>query len=93
LDLTKKAEAWHWDMAQEQAFTDLKTHMCKAPVLTQPDFNHKFYIQTDASGYGMGAILSQEGGSDTTALEQWEKTSLTPNCVLFSHFYPNTMEL
>jgi hypothetical protein len=44
LDLTKKAKAWHWDMAQEMAFMDLKTHMCKAPVLTQPDFNWKFYV-------------------------------------------------
>jgi hypothetical protein len=65
-------EVWHWDCAQEQAFMDLKTCMCKAPVLTQPDFNQKFYVQMDASGYGMGAVLLQEGGSDTltTALEQ-----------------------
>jgi hypothetical protein len=80
LDLTKKAEAWHWDTAQEQAFMDLKTCMCKAPVLTQPDFDRKFYVQTDASGYSMGAVLSQEGGSDTlmTTLEQHKKPVLHP---------------
>jgi hypothetical protein len=44
LDLTKKAEAWHWDKEQEWAFLDLKMQMCHAPVLTQPDFNHKFYL-------------------------------------------------
>jgi hypothetical protein len=72
LDLMKKAEVWHWDKAQDRASMDLKTCMCKAPVLTQPDFNRKFYVQMDASGYSMGAILSQEGGSDmlTLALEK-----------------------
>ena len=35
--------------------------MCDKPILRQPDFNKRFYVQTDASAYGMGAILSQEG--------------------------------
>jgi hypothetical protein len=30
-------------------------------MLTQPNFEEKFYLQTDASAYGMGAILSQKG--------------------------------
>jgi RNase H-like domain found in reverse transcriptase/Integrase zinc binding domain len=37
--------------------------MCNAPVLQQPNFHWKFYLQTDASTYGMGAVLSQEGGT------------------------------
>jgi hypothetical protein len=30
-------------------------------VLTQPNFEEKFYLQTDASAYGVGTILSQKG--------------------------------
>jgi hypothetical protein len=35
--------------------------MCCSPVLTQPDFEKKFYLQTDALAYSVGAILSQRG--------------------------------
>jgi hypothetical protein len=35
--------------------------MCCSPVLTQPNFEEKFYLQTDASAYSVGAILSQQG--------------------------------
>ena len=65
LDLMKKAVPWHWTDRQEQAFRTLQTRMTSGPVLSQPDFNHPFYLQTDASAYGMGAVLSQ-GHNDKT---------------------------
>jgi hypothetical protein len=37
--------------------------MISKPVLQQPDFTKPFFVLTDASAYGVGAILSQEGGS------------------------------
>jgi hypothetical protein len=63
LSLTKKAATWHWGPLQHKVFKTLKTLMCSKPVLHQPNFSKCFYIQTDASAYGMGAILSQEGDS------------------------------
>jgi len=35
--------------------------MCSKPVLTQPQYDKPFVVHTDASAYGMGAILLQEG--------------------------------
>jgi hypothetical protein len=62
LELTRQATPWHWDPPQQNTFKMLKTKMCEKPVLQQPDFTKTFYLQTDASAYGVGAVLSQEGG-------------------------------
>ncbi len=63
LDLTKQATPWHWEGPQQQAFDTLKARMCTKPVLQQPNFKKVFYLQTDTSAYGVGAVLSQEGGT------------------------------
>jgi hypothetical protein len=39
--------------------------MCSKPVLQQPDFMQKFFIHTNASSYGAGAILLQESTDQT----------------------------
>jgi len=62
LDLTKQATPWHWEEPQQRVFNTLKAWMCAKPVLQQPDFKKVFYLQMDAPAYGMGAVLSQEGG-------------------------------
>jgi RNase H-like domain found in reverse transcriptase len=66
LDLTKKGLVWRCDSAQHKAFEELKTQMCCSLVLTQPNFNERFYLQTDTLAYGMGAILSQRGKTSHT---------------------------
>ena len=70
LDLTKKVTVWTWTDRHSRAFEELKTHMCHQPVLMQPDFQKKFFLQVDASAYSLGAILSQEGTLSATLAKQ-----------------------
>jgi hypothetical protein len=50
-----------WGQAQKQAFDDLKHHLCSALVLSLPDLQKLFEIETAASGYAIGAVLTQHG--------------------------------
>jgi RNase H-like domain found in reverse transcriptase len=44
--------------SEQTTFETLQDMMYKKPVLHQPDFAKPFHLHTDASAYGMGAILS-----------------------------------
>jgi hypothetical protein len=50
-----------WGESQELAFSALKQHVAKPPVLALPEFSRPFILQTDASNTGIGVILLQEG--------------------------------
>jgi hypothetical protein len=88
LDLTKKAISWDWTPHHTRAFEELKTRMCAAPVLRQPDFSRKFFLQVDASGYGVGAVLSQEGPHTSPALAKRTKPVLHPTAYYSATFTP-----
>ena len=42
-----------------EAFEKLKGCLMSTPVLTYPDWNLEFVVQTDASGYAIGGVLGQ----------------------------------
>ncbi|KAD6119714.1 hypothetical protein E3N88_10985 [Mikania micrantha] len=58
-DLLKK-DSFNWSDQSVHAFTCLKDLMSSTPVLRLPDFAKPFTVETDASGMGIGAVLSQD---------------------------------
>ena len=76
-ELLKNSNAWMWGESQKSAFETLKKDLTEAPVLTHYDANRYTKVTTDASKYGLGAVLYQKEG------ENWKPVfyasrSLTP---------------
>ena len=60
LELLKKDKPYTWSPQCESAFKLLKTKLAEYPVLRYPDFSKRFILQTDSSGFALGAQLLQE---------------------------------
>ena len=62
-ELTRKSapQEVKWSLQAQEAFDTLKTKIASSPVLMCPDMSRMFTLQTDASDYGIGAVLSQTG--------------------------------
>lgn len=57
--LTEKSRDFIWDESCQGAFEELKSMLVTAPVLPYPIPDQDFILDTDASGDGIGAVLSQ----------------------------------
>lgn len=64
-ELTRKSAKFIWDEKCEEAFSTLKKAFTSQPILSHFDPDRKTVVETDASDYVSGGILSQfdENGS------------------------------
>ena len=58
-DLLKKDHPFEWTKECQDAFDTLKKRFTEEPVLMMPDQTRPFQIETDASKYATGAVLTQ----------------------------------
>ena len=58
--LTERNCPFKWTSECQQSFDKLKVKLTTAPVLAYPDYNKPFILDTDASDFGIGAVLSQK---------------------------------
>jgi len=59
-ELTKKSgKEWKWNPEAEAAFRELKRRFTTAPILAYFDTERPVLIETDASDFTIGAVLSQ----------------------------------
>lgn len=68
--LKKSKEKFQLKQEALDSFHQLKKALTEAPVLVNPDYKKRFFIQCDASGYGIGAVLfqkDQEGNENPVA--------------------------
>jgi len=56
-----KGERFRWSEKAQKSFEPLKKKLTKAPVLAPPNADLVFEVHCNASNFGIGAVLNQEG--------------------------------
>jgi hypothetical protein len=57
--LTEKTAKLLWTDESESSFNSLKDKLTQAPILVYPCIHKRFILDTDTSGFGIAAVLSQ----------------------------------
>ncbi len=76
-NLLRKHARFHWNPESQQAFDKLKEMLTTAPILGYPMDSGDLILDTDASNFGIGAVLSQLQQGEERVLAYGSR-SLTP---------------
>ncbi|KAG7548022.1 Reverse transcriptase domain [Arabidopsis suecica] len=71
--LTSKDTKFQWSEECEKSFSELKSMLTSAPVLTLPEADEPYMVYTDASIMGLGCVLMQRGRVIAYASRQLRK--------------------
>ena len=72
--LTAKSAKWAWGEECKQSFEKLKQCLMNPPILVYPDHTKTFYLTTDASLTGLGAVLSQAEEGEESVIAYANRT-------------------
>ena len=72
--LLKKDTPYLWTEQQQKAFDVLRKKLTEAPVVRYPDEDKPFFLYTDASDTGLGAVLSQKDGKEEYVIAYASRT-------------------
>ena len=78
--LLKKRNKFIWDEPCQFAFDKIKAAITSYPILKSPDFGKPFKLATDASDYGVGAVLFQTVGKDDSPVAFFSKKLNSAQC-------------
>lgn len=76
-ELLKKDHKFLWEEIHQTALEKLKGKMVSAPIIACPDYQYPFFLQTDASNLGLGAVLYQRI-EDQEKVIAYSSRKLTP---------------
>ena len=76
LKLTEKKAVFEWNSECYEAFQRLKTALTSAPILAYPQEHGQFILDTDASAFAIGAVLSQEQDGEERVVAYASKSLL-----------------
>jgi len=59
-EMIRKETKWSWGERQQKVFEELKERFMMELVLVTPDLNRKMKVETDASDFATGGVLSMK---------------------------------
>ena len=77
-DLLSSKNHWSWSTAHQQAFSALKRSLATTPTLAHYDARRQTTLSTDASSYGLGAVLRQKQDDNEWRPVAYASRAMTP---------------